>query len=642
MKKFTIGLIASIASYNLAYSQVTLNTIAPIINTSTQLRAPNGTSSQAGMSGCFLIRASEMSALLTGSVLSNFGFTLQSGTGSIPVTGSFTLYLENTNDVTYLKGTNFPAAISSMSVAYNGNMTVPGVSSPTNITLSLSSGNTYTGGGLYVAYTWSSAGPFATNPATYYANANLNPGGATIDTPTLPTPTTGLGTTQFRPSFTFTAANTATNELSVIRVNTEGKVAAFFNNQQTVVAQVKNGSIGTQNNIVVNLQVSGANPVALSTQNIPSLAPGAVAEVTFAPYTSTNMGVNNVTVFVNPDQAPSNDKMVWTQSVTCNQVALSPPATALTFSGQGYGFTSNTGIYSFLYNPVNSGSITNVRVAVPSFTQNIGKQTYGVLLDNSGSIVATTNSINLSNGILNTFVTYTFNPPVALTPGQDHFIGLAIPQQTTYPIGCLPATGTVSGYYTFPLTGGAATPINFGHLAIEGVFSFSNTTILASATKTMICKGESITISATGGSNTFTWSASAGAAPNASSAVVSPTANSITYTVVGTETASGCKSNVASITVSTSICTGLMVNGVSGSEIKAFPNPATGGKTTLSGLNGTNKIVVFNLLGQSVSVQSTTEESAVIDLAGQPNGTYLVKITDENNLSKTVKIVNQN
>jgi hypothetical protein len=51
---------------------------------------------------------------------------------------------------------------------------------------------------------------------------------------------------------------------------------------------------------------------------------------------------------------------------------------------------------------------------------------------------------------------------------------------------------------------------------------------------------------------------------------------------------------------------------------------------------------VFNLLGQSVSVQSTAEESAVIDLTGQPNGTYLVKITDESNLSKTVKIVNQN
>src|SRR5262249_16746087 len=134
---------------------------------------------------------------------------------------------------------------------------------------------------------------------------------------------------------------------------------------------------------------------------------------------------------------------------------------------------------------------------------------YGVLLDNSGSIVATTNTVSLTNPMFNTFVNYNFSSPVGLTAGQDYYVGLAIPTGTTYPIGNIIVPGTVHEYYSTGITGGAMTPVDFGFMAIEGVFTFTNTWITLSASKNVICKGESVTLTSAGGASTYTWSANA-------------------------------------------------------------------------------------------------------------------------------------
>lgn len=82
---------------------------------------------------------------------------------------------------------------------------------------------------------------------------------------------------------------------------------------------------------------------------------------------------------------------------------------------------------------------------------------------------------------------------------------------------------------------------------------------------------------------------------------------------------------------------------VSGFEtLSVFPNPSISGKTAVSGLNGNNTILVYDMLGQLVSSQVSDKEAVTIDLSNKANGNYIVKIVNANNEAKVVKIINQN
>lgn len=74
--------------------------------------------------------------------------------------------------------------------------------------------------------------------------------------------------------------------------------------------------------------------------------------------------------------------------------------------------------------------------------------------------------------------------------------------------------------------------------------------------------------------------------------------------------------------------------------LNLYPNPTVNGKTSIAGLEGTNVITVYNMLGQVVSTISTDKEVVSIDLSAQMAGNYLVRITNSNNQTKTVKVIN--
>ncbi|MBA3664726.1 MAG: T9SS type A sorting domain-containing protein [Bacteroidetes bacterium] len=82
-------------------------------------------------------------------------------------------------------------------------------------------------------------------------------------------------------------------------------------------------------------------------------------------------------------------------------------------------------------------------------------------------------------------------------------------------------------------------------------------------------------------------------------------------------------------------------NNVSGYSLSVYPNPTVNGKTNVGGLEGTNLITVYNMLGQVIHTQTSDKELVTIDLSGQMSGNYLVRITNSNNQTKTVKIINQ-
>ncbi len=77
-------------------------------------------------------------------------------------------------------------------------------------------------------------------------------------------------------------------------------------------------------------------------------------------------------------------------------------------------------------------------------------------------------------------------------------------------------------------------------------------------------------------------------------------------------------------------------------SLSVYPNPAVNGKSTISGLQGTNTLVIYDLLGQIISTEVTQSSTTSVDLSKYPKGTYLVRIVSSDNKSKVVKIIYQN
>ncbi|MCC6372694.1 MAG: T9SS type A sorting domain-containing protein [Bacteroidia bacterium] len=76
------------------------------------------------------------------------------------------------------------------------------------------------------------------------------------------------------------------------------------------------------------------------------------------------------------------------------------------------------------------------------------------------------------------------------------------------------------------------------------------------------------------------------------------------------------------------------------SSLNVFPNPANEtGIININGLIGENTINVYDMLGQLISTETTSTAKTTIDLSHQAKGNYLVRINNDSNMSKTVKLI---
>jgi hypothetical protein len=542
MKKITLVLLTVLASSNFYFGQANLIVQAPLDNTSTQVRAPNGLSSSAYLNACALVLQTELTGIPNNSTLSLFGFTLATtSTVTIPVTGNFTVYLQNTTDITYLKGTTWSTIPTGMTSVYASVMTVPLSSTTTSVVLTLSTPFIYTGGGLYVAYEWVSTGPFSTSPATYLADggANLNPGCASAAS-AVSAPTT-LGTTAFRPSFLFGFTNPYSNDVQIIGLEAPGNIPLILNTAHIVKALVKNASNTGLTSIPVSLNVSGANP-STNTQIISSLAAGSSTLITFPALNPSLPGLQTVSVSVPSDQNNVNNSSNYAQKVSCNFWSQNPAAGTFTSNAVGFGAGSGILATPFL-NPVTS-TITGIRGAISSGATNVGNNVYAVLMNATGGILATTNTLTISTGMLSSFQQFDFNVPQNLSPATTYYLGLAqiVPGNAVayYPAGTLASLYLPGNlYFSALITGGVLTPVtqNFGYFGLEAVLGHT-ANISVVSTPTAICNGTCATIGAQG-TTSYTWSTGS----TGTSIAVCPSVTT-TYFIIGSN-AIGCNSSAA-------------------------------------------------------------------------------------------------
>jgi len=215
MKK-TILLLAMVCFYQLIVAQTSLIYTAPSTsNSTTGLRAPNGTSAHAYFRAVTIVTAAELSAgIPSNTSIKSFGFVYNSGASSAN-TGTLNVYLVNTTDVTNLKSTTWATAITGMTLVYSGTYTVPATAGVSTVDVTLTTPFTYSGDGMYLAYDWTSAGPYATTSAAYQSNTSIA-SAVKMATSTTASPTSLNQTSSYRPLFRFGFDNPFTTDANVV------------------------------------------------------------------------------------------------------------------------------------------------------------------------------------------------------------------------------------------------------------------------------------------------------------------------------------------------------------------------------------------------------------------------------------------
>jgi hypothetical protein len=141
-------------------------------------------------------------------------------------------------------------------------------------------------------------------------------------------------------------------------------------------------------------------------------------------------------------------------------------------------------------------------------------------------------------------------------------------------------------------------------------------TINSNASSTIICVGESATITASGG-NTYLWNTSS----NANSTNVTP-ASTTNYTVTG-YTSLGCSNN-AVVTISVSACTGIRDLSFN-NELNIYPNPASD-KIIIETTFNNYTILVYDILGKLILENKTNVSKTVFNVNEFAKGVYTIKL----------------
>jgi hypothetical protein len=157
-------------------------------------------------------------------------------------------------------------------------------------------------------------------------------------------------------------------------------------------------------------------------------------------------------------------------------------------------------------------------------------------------------------------------------------------------------------------------------------------TVSVSSSATLICAGQSASLTASGAS-TYSWNTSS------TNTVISITPSVTTsYTVTGTG-ANTCSNSVV-FTQSVSACTGLNNNVVSTIGAVVYPNP-NAGMFTIELNNGSVKTIeVMDVTGRVVLANTSSNDKIDFNTTTLSNGIYYVRV-QSNNSVEVIKIVKQ-
>lgn len=155
--------------------------------------------------------------------------------------------------------------------------------------------------------------------------------------------------------------------------------------------------------------------------------------------------------------------------------------------------------------------------------------------------------------------------------------------------------------------------------------------IFANSSNSLICDGETATLSASGGASTYTWSTTA----PAQSIIVSPSVTT-TYTVTGTD-AFGC-TNSTTVSLIVQWCTGINQLDPTNTDFSIYPNPTQGIFFIKTDLSTEHEVIIYNNLGQIIQ-KTKLNSNARIDLTKEANGIYQVIVLNKGKAVFSTKVI---
>jgi len=308
---------------------------------------------------CAIYSAAEFAGLLNaGDTIFRLGFSVNNpNANTAPINGSIKIYMVNTSDATFLKSTTWATLLTTptvMDTNYNGPMTIPNVA--TNFFVPLNKPFVYNGGGVYVAYEWTTSTP-STNAIIYNCNTAIVNGQRNVQGASLATLTTLTGTSSFRAQLVI-GVKTPQRDAQVLEVYSLGKLPIPFAAPHTVKANVRNGGTDTLYNQWFYMSVGPTNPLVDSLM-VDTILPNQGRTITFAAYTPTIVGFDTVKVFCLSDNNNSNNLKRYGQVVNLNTYNYADP---LRGPNGGVGFNGGTGDFVAKFPYTGSNSINQIGV----------------------------------------------------------------------------------------------------------------------------------------------------------------------------------------------------------------------------------------------------------------------------------------
>jgi hypothetical protein len=149
---------------------------------------------------------------------------------------------------------------------------------------------------------------------------------------------------------------------------------------------------------------------------------------------------------------------------------------------------------------------------------------------------------------------------------------------------------------------------------------FGNPTVTASASSSSVCADDAdVVLTGTPAGGSFTGTSVTGT-------LFDPSVGAGTYSIIYTFTdVNGCTGSDSTISITVSPCVGIEEN--NGAAFTLFPNPS-GGVLNINLTQEGSTVEVYDVLGNVVTSQKYTNAGTVqVNLAGQSEGVYFVRVT---------------
>jgi hypothetical protein len=303
-----------------------------------------------------------------------------------------------------------------------------------------------------------------------------------------------------------------------------------------------------------------------------------------------------------------------TVEITVNALPVVSVSSGVICAGESYTISA-TGALTYTSVPALASEVVTPTTTT-SYTIT-GTDNNGCVSTNLSVSTVTVNSlptISVNSGSICAGQSFTMVPTGAVTYTYSNGSSIATPTaNATYSVSGTDANGCVSNVD-----------------AVSSVTVNALPTVLAVTNNTLLCTGETATLTVSGAS-TYTWSTT----DNTTDVAVSPTVQT-TYTVNGTD-ANGC-SNGATITQDVSLCTGVVALSNSNSAINVYPNPNNG--LFVIELTSASKVTITNALGQVVISETFEAGKHSLDINNETTGVYFVKVI-ENNKQQIIKVIKE-